>query len=385
MDLNLLKEHKIPEGKNLEYKGSLDFDNPRHKEKLLKTICAFANTNGGLLIYGIDAKDGIPTEIKGISVDNQDETGMRIIDIIKENSEPSIPSISVGFRDKSDSNNVFILIKVSRSWNSPHRVSISNNKKLKHFYIRGDFQNNLMDIFELRTSFNLSETLGEKIKRFREERISSILSNETPISLKTGGKLILHLIPINAFYPGQKYNIGQIKDLINKLTAIDAHNPRFRINFDGYLTSESIDDYANGSYAQLYRNGIIEAVCGDFFNAEKKLMSSSYYEIQVVRAFSNYLEIYKEINVELPVFIFITLVDVKGYKMEPDNNEFFLSHRKEGLIDRNVLANPEILMSKYPEIPGNLLKPAFDAFRNACGFRGSGNYNDEGEWNPKRR
>lgn len=379
-DIERLLELEIPEDKNLEYKGDFNTDEIDHKRKLLKTVSAFANTSGGLLIYGIDEENGIPLEFKGIEVDNKDQMGIWIEDYIRGNSEPKISSIDIEFIDKTDSDNSFILVKVPRSWNLPHRVNMGPNTK--KFYIRRGRYTEEMDIFDLRTAFNFSETLAEQIKRFREERISSILSDETPIPLKKGAKFVIHIIPINAFYPGQQYDIEKINSNYQfRLRAIDAYNPTLRYNFDGLLGSEVPDQEGFGSnYVQLYRNGIIEATSGDFFNEDNKTMSNGLYEQHVVNSVADYFEIYKELNIELPIFVFLSVVGVKGYRMESNGDSYF--GRRENLtIDRNVLANQEILLTRYPDNVGNVLKPAFDAFRNACGFKGSKNYDENDEWN----
>ncbi|WP_048190697.1 helix-turn-helix domain-containing protein [Methanobacterium sp. SMA-27] len=380
-DIERLMELEIPEDKNLEYKGDFNTDDLGHKRTLLKTVSAFSNTSGGLLIYGIDEEEGIPSELKGIEVDNKDQLGRWLEEYIRGNSEPKISSIDVEFIDKTNSDNSFILVKVPRSWNLPHKVTMG--PKTKKFFIRRGRYSEEMDISDLRTAFNFSETLAEQIKRFREERISSILSDETPIPLKKGAKIVIHIIPINAFYPGLQYDIEQIySDNQFRLRAIDAYSPKLRYNFDGLLGSELPDNEGLGStYVQLYRNGIIEATNGDFFNDEHKIMSDGYYEKIVVKSVTEYLEIYKQINIELPIFVFLTVVGAKGYQMESDRDSNF--GRRENLtIDRNVLANQEILLKRYPNNVGNVLKPAFDAFRNACGFKDSKNYDENDEWNP---
>jgi hypothetical protein len=257
------------------------------------------------------------------------------------------------------------------------------------FYIRRGRFSEEMDYFELKNVFNLSETLAEKIRRFREERISSILSNETPIFLKNSAKVVLHIIPINAFYIGRKYEIEKITPYPHRLKPMYAHYYSLRYNFDGLLGIESTneDEPAYG-YVQLYRNGIIESTSTEFCNNDKRLISSGSYEIEVVHSLSEYLETYKMLNVEFPIFVFLSVVGVKGYKMESNNELNSIIRTVRGrnyYIDRNVLANSEILLSKYPENVGKVLKPAFDAIRNACGFAGSENYNEEGEWSPRRR
>lgn len=58
-------DQKIPEGLRVEYKK----DFPKNL-KLVETICAFANTQGGILLVGVkaDKKKNIPKDIPGVEL-----------------------------------------------------------------------------------------------------------------------------------------------------------------------------------------------------------------------------------------------------------------------------------------------------------------------------
>ncbi|MCZ7380450.1 MAG: ATP-binding protein [Candidatus Methanoperedens sp.] len=60
--INNLINNKIKESLNLDYKREL---NKPHDE-IAKDVSAFANANGGKIIYGIDEKDGLPSSINWI-------------------------------------------------------------------------------------------------------------------------------------------------------------------------------------------------------------------------------------------------------------------------------------------------------------------------------
>ena len=55
------------------------------------------------------------------------------------------------------------------------------------------------------------------------------------------------------------------------------------------------------------------------------------------------------------------------------------------IIDRDILQLPEAIVETYDARPEIILKPAFDAIWNACGFAKSLNYDEKGEWKPERR
>jgi predicted HTH transcriptional regulator len=52
-DLQTLVDNGVREGKEIEYKEALTLFSPEQKQEFLNDVSSFANTNGGLLFYGI--------------------------------------------------------------------------------------------------------------------------------------------------------------------------------------------------------------------------------------------------------------------------------------------------------------------------------------------
>ena len=74
-------------------------------------------------------------------------------------------------------------------------------------------------------------------------------------------------------------------------------------------------------------------------------------------------------NVDLPVFLFMTLVGVKDYSLSTHHmNKIFPSTRKTYKIDKNILNFPEIIIETYAVDIKKMLKPWFDLLWNACGY-----------------
>jgi predicted HTH transcriptional regulator len=59
---------RVPEGKTIEYKRELPAGTREERIKFLAAISSLANTAGGDLLIGVEAKDGIPTGIPGVAV-----------------------------------------------------------------------------------------------------------------------------------------------------------------------------------------------------------------------------------------------------------------------------------------------------------------------------
>lgn len=372
-DLQSLIDYEVPEGKKLDYKEILPGNRHDDKKEFLKDVSAFTNTSGGLLIYGIseDSENGIPEEIKGLDIANPDDEISRLENIIRNGIEPKISPIEIVPIEISSINKFVILVKVPKSWRSPHRVSQGGHNK---FYLRISNTNHEMDVSELRAAFNLSETLIERVKRFREDRLSDILADETQIELNEGAKIVVHLIPINAFDLGQNHEIESIVSEPSKLKPIYCSGWNHRRNFDGFLTFCGYMGALSSSYVQLFRNGIIESTNVSLLM--QGYIPSVAYETEIVSSIKSYLEVLKELNTESPILIYLAFLRVKGFKMATSPSR---SHE----IDKENLILPEVLIEDYNVEPEEFLKPCFDAIWNACGFPKSRNYNADGEWNPK--
>ena len=381
-DLQALIDNSELEGKTIEYKQSLPDNSDSDKIKFLAGISSFSNASGGDLIYGIteDRNKGIPKKLEGLTIENVDREINRLESMIRDGIKPRISGIVIQ-PIKVLKSKVALLIGIPRSWNSPHRVTLKGHDK---FYTRSTKGKYSMDVAELRIAFNLSETITERIRRFREDRISKIFTNTTPVPFYDNAKVVLHLIPIISFNPAQRYELNKITSYSEKLKpiAISHFGFRNRHNLDGFLTYSRDREGKSYSYVQLVNNGIIEAVEGRYLapreNEGNLTIRGTAYENSLIESLSVYLSALKELNVELPIFVFLTLIGVKGYSMSIGQGMF--AERGEYEIDRDILFLPEVIIEKYDASPEDILKPCFDALWNACGYSKSPNYNNTGKY-----
>lgn len=379
-DLQELIDNSVSEKKTLEYKQFLPGNSDADRREFLADVSSFSNASGGDLIYGIseDRDKGIPKKLEGLTIENADQVNTRLENMIRDGINPRISGIVIQ-PIKVLKSKVALLIRIPRSWNSPHRVTFKGHDK---FYTRSTNGKYPMDVTELKIAFNLSETITERIRRFREDRISKIFSNETPVPFYDNAKIVLHLIPITSFDPAQRYELNKITSYPEKLEPMVQFGFHSRHNLDGFLTYSRDKEGKSYSYVQLFTNGIIEAVEGRYLNPrenEGNLLSirGTAYELKLIESSSIYLSSLKELNVELPIFIFLTLVGVKGYFMSFGQGMF--KERGEYEIDRDILLLPEVIIENYDTAPEEFLKPCFDAMWNACGFPKSPNYNTAGK------
>ena len=109
-------------------------------------------------------------------------------------------------------------------------------------------------------------------------------------------------------------------------------------------------------------------------------IQSPFYEQELIKSFTDYLSLLKTLNVEPPIFIFLTLLGVKGFSLALKRGHYDNEGYK---IDREILPLPEVVIDNYDVSAEKVLQPCFDSIWNACGFPRDLYYDDKGEWHPK--
>jgi len=381
-DLQALIDNEVSERKAIEYKQALPGNSDKEKKEFLADVSSFANASGGDLIYGIteDKKTGKPKSLDGLDAENIGQEITRLDNIIRTGIQPRLPSVAISPPISLENSKLALIVRIPKSWTSPHRVIYDGHDK---FFSRSSNGKYSLDVGELRIAFNLSETITERIRNFRMDRIAKILANEVPVPLYDNPKIVLHLIPISSLNPAQSYDISKIAANPSCMPPIRSGAWNNRYNLDGFLTHSEGQDGKSRSYVQFFRNGILEAVNGYLIplREERPSIPSVAYEEALIKSLTDYLSLSKSLNIELPIFIFLGLLGVKGYSM--GINKWRYDIDEVHTIDRDNLSLPEFILENYDIKAEKILKPCFDSIWNACGFSGSFYYNDEYEWTPR--
>jgi hypothetical protein len=193
-DLQKFVESQIPEDLHLDYKAS-DAMSDKKKDEILKDVSAFANSEGGMLIYGIKEDKQNHTFSIDIGIEtstiNWPEWVGQIIDsgISPQISEIKINSI------KLDSGNFAYAIEIPKSSSAPHQ---SSDKK---YYKRSNSQSQPMEHYEIDDIRNrshieeLKDSLGKASDHLKKlsENIELIARNTGQIA-KLESELFSYLI-----------------------------------------------------------------------------------------------------------------------------------------------------------------------------------------------
>jgi hypothetical protein len=378
-DIERLVQEKWPEGKTIEYKrdtyGAKDDD----KKELLKDVSSFANTQGGDILIGVDAKGGVPIGIPGVDLPDIDAAMLRLDGIIRQGLEPRIECSM--HQITAPAKRAVIIVRVKESLLFPHRVVFHG--KFGEFWGRSSAGKYSMDTDELRRAFTLSDSIYEQVRAFRRKRVAEILKDETPVQLMPGAKLILHLIPISSFRTRQQFDVARMPQLPTQFPPVTLQRSggHFRLNLDGHLSHSPITEEGARSYTQFFRNGIVEAVLCDVVksDAQGRYLVAGYYERMLTQGsqpIRQYLSSFHAIGIRPPIWGFLTVTGVKGTTIYIEG--YFGG--EEHPIDRDVLLVPEFVLDDLSADPVVELRSAFDLIWNASGQNRSRHFDENNKW-----
>jgi hypothetical protein len=274
-----------------------------------------------------------------------------------------------------------VVMRVPRSYAAPHMVTFKNWSR---FFTRDSNGKHQLDVDELRAAFARSESIAERTRDFRRQRIANVIAGETPVPLNAGGKIVLHIVPFSAFDPGAgtRFDLsGLSAQHLAQLQSISMGNNYYRYNFDGFLTVAERSKSVAVGYVQVFRHGGIEAVDAFMLRGDKptgRIIQATMFETSLVSALPRYLGVQQDLGVEPPVAVLLTLVGVRGYSMA-----LSLPVSPDDLIERDVLDLPEVLIDRFDITTATApqyLKSLFDIIWNATGYERSLNYDEAGNW-----
>jgi predicted HTH transcriptional regulator len=80
---------EVRESRTLDFKDRHDLSRDG-KQALAEDVCAFANTVGGDLVFGLTAPDGTAGEIRPVQIENLDDELQRLTNFLRDATEPRV-------------------------------------------------------------------------------------------------------------------------------------------------------------------------------------------------------------------------------------------------------------------------------------------------------
>ena len=371
-DIENLVSAAVPESRTLDYKAELPGGLEQHRMKFLASVCAFANAAGGDIVYGVTERaneSGVPDSAVGLGGIEPDAQIRRLDEMLTRGIDPRVPNVRFcvvkGFRDGP-----VIVLRIPGSFASPHAVI---NKEWMRFYARSNTSNVILDVHQLSSAFSLSQSISEGMIGFRHRRLAAIEAGDTPVPLRPGARLVMHLLPLSAFDPSNRADVtslaAQHADSLNPLQS-QGYNAHY--NADGFLIWSPDAHGTSYTYVQVFRQGAVEAVNSYVLGAGQGEgdIPARALETLLLQHLVRYLGAMQQMGVEPPIFVALAFLGVRGYSVGGGR---FLRDTK---LARNEIVFPDVRIESYDGVSDLdiAMKPVFDMLWQAGGHEGSPSY-----------
>lgn len=264
--LQALCDAGAPESPTLDFKRVAPLkqgEDPRNE--FAKDVCAFANANGGDLVYGIATREDCADTLAPLSGESADACKRRLSEVLANHVEPRIAGVR--FKDLPiDERGFALVVRVPRSFDAPHRYKVRSHDGVHahhRFVTRSDTGTLDMDYAQLRDSFGRTATLVEQARAFRATRLRLMMSEGQLLHGFEQGhpKFCVHLVPLAGLIQATAINISDVyhRHDIN-FAKPGGFVPQKQTNLDGLLMTGSRDAITGriGWLVRLFRSGAME-------------------------------------------------------------------------------------------------------------------------------
>lgn len=322
-DLQLLIDHEVAEGQNLEYKEQGWGHGDEEVREMLRDISAMANAYGGYIFLGVQERNddsGIPVRISGIKSRTANMERERIQASCLVNMDRRIP----GFKIRTipiDKHTSVVAIYVPRSLRAPHMVTF---RGLYQFWVRHDRQKSKMSVEEIADLFLHTRSLVDDAQSFLRQRRTEILEE-----IKRVPFCVLRALPLLLTDEIVDTTDTRLRELMKCLPEQDrsGFNLDFsrRLEFEAHPTLFGLEIMIpNLSRLQIFRNGYVEVMIdiseGSRFVLESRQPSAPIFNPNALAgytvSFLSALAAFKEhLMIEYSYLLFVSLFNVRGYRL----------------------------------------------------------------------
>lgn len=254
------------------------------------------------------------------------------------------------------------------------------------FYGRTSAGKYQLDVEQLRSAFDLSQSTRERIRDFRAERIAQIAAGETPMELARMPVVVVHVMPLVSFESDRSLGSRELAAAFTMGKTMPAYSDgawNSRLNYEGLLIYEVLNDQKVPSYLQVFRTGVIESVSSEpMNNNNNNSVASAFFEGSLIGvAIPRYLTALQAVAVPPPVFVGVSLIGAEKFSMALPSGPF---RERTHTFDKEVLIVPPIMLERYDTNLAMAMRLIFDSLWNAVG-RYESPYYDGDEWKGMRK
>lgn len=309
----LLNNDDFREGQFLDYKRTFEFletsdknQKAKAKNEFRNDVCSFANADGGDLIIGISEKDGLAANIKPVSIDNIDKFELELRNALLP-IQPAVPPVDIVFIHVE--NGYVIVVHIEKGMLKPY-ITVEDQTTFRFFVRRGN-RKEPMSYSEISNDFLHAASLANEIKRFRAERISELLEDNS------GMFGVIHIIPATFTSPADLIPICDLCKAGKVKIPIQLNNyirGRMLPNVDGvWFPSE--DGQRDFQLLRVFNNGSVELKNNLYttkIRNEEYLVSDEFIQ-SIEDIVEGTVQLYKILDRNPSVYVCTSIIGCKGY------------------------------------------------------------------------
>jgi len=377
-DIERLKTNKISESQILDYKEQLLDDN-----KLLKHVSAFANTQGGFLIFGVEetGKGGYPKEILGI--DKNQINKERIEQIILGNIQPRL-NIKIQLVEHKNPTKAIVILEIPNSYLKPHMNGRDNK-----FYKRYNFEALPMTEREVNDTYKRRITSYEEVEMYIAELLKyDFWQGADAELLPITAKIIIIPTMLERMIDTSNVEdflwLGKLRLTPNKYPSVFkllwSNNPAPSLNGIKYQRLDKDGRVFEG--LEIHRNGIVHAISFfGTFKGKKRVFMAYDFCVAIMHALDFVRLLYQRYNYFGDIKIVCNLQGVKHSLLRVPDKQFgkFDLYNDSYCPLKDLTIVRELPISLIESKRENIASSIMNEIFNCYGFWKCPYFNDKGK------
>ena len=380
-DLRALVEGGVSENRFIDYKRSLPGTQDQKRKEFLRDVSSFANTLGGYIIYGMNEDGGVAKGVCGLGVINPDQEILRMEEMLRTGLRPRVHGIALHPVPLTSGGHALVM-KIPRSLSGPHQVVFDRDYR---FSARGQNGKYFMEVDELRTHLTGAQTMLERCRNHRFDRIAKIAAGDSLARpMGQDGLLVIHYLPIAGFADGFRLPLkgNGLQPPVPHPTTFYWGCSSHRFRFEGFHIYRQGDNGQPADYCLVSWNGAMEVVHlvpwrnpANMHDPWRGCLITRDVELNVRHTIQYLLPVAADLGMEPPGILAVSMVGMRGWKISAgrswDGNWQPIDH------------DPFLVSEVFVETDGaetdTILKGLVDPLWNTGGWNESPNF-EEGAW-----
>lgn len=378
--LQELCDESYEESVTLDFKRELPGTSDKDKQEFLKDVCAFANADGGDLVYGITEQSGAAKLLSPIAnvTEKSDAAKRRLGQVLESGLEPRIQGVL--FYPIHTEKGYILVVRVPASFDGPHRYLFNGQSK---FVMRNGTHTSELSYDQLRWAFDRTATLGERARQFRSDRLRAVVEGKTWRPMTAGPICVIHLIPIASMSGRKNVDIRALYYDYVRFISPDWGGGSRTLNLDGLVIHRGEpNDKGAFAFTQIFRSGALESLRhgGRAIEPEKRSIPSSTVTTFFRDTILKFIQEGKSFGFTGPAVIGVSLLFVDGYEL---GLQSALNSGYRPIADRDHLILPEVWLDSIDvEDPDSVVRPLLDMLWQSFGVERCHSYDKQGNRAP---